>query len=118
MTAFLVEEDRTAHLVSAWERVLDRLERDVRLSERMLADLEADLEAGRDAGLGTWTPPALDGPLPASLVDRARELEQRQAALREGLARALADTRAGLARVRRTAFAEATCVPAYVDVSA
>jgi hypothetical protein len=118
VSALIVEEEGTAHLMVAWETVLDRLETDVRISEQMLADLEADLEIGRDAGVGTWTPLAVDGPLPEALVGRARELERRQAALREGLVRAMAETRAGLARVRRTAFAEATTAPAYVDVSA
>lgn len=118
MSALFAGEETTDRLVMAWEVVLDRLETDVRLSERMLADLEADLEIGRHAGLGTWTPHAVDGPLPEALAGRARELHERQVALREGLVRAMAETRAGLARVRRTAFAETASLPAYVDVSA
>lgn len=118
MSALVAEDETSACLADAWTAVLDRLERDVLIAEQLLADLEADLEAGRDAGLGTWTPPALDGPLPQVLVGRARDIERRQAALRERLTRSLADTRAGLARVRRTAFVAPTCAPAYVDVSA
>ena len=117
MSAVRAEAEHPGHLVVAWEAVLDRLERDVSLAEKLLAHPHADLEDIQE-GLGTWQAPQLAGPLPAALLARARDLERRQGAVREGLERALAGTRAGIERSRRTAFRETTAAPAYVDVSA
>jgi hypothetical protein len=117
VSAVLAEEERIAHLVVAWEAVLDRLERDVALAEKLLAHPHADLE-DLERSFGSWQPPELDGPLPEVLLPRAREVERREAAVREGLARALAGTRAGLERARRTSYAETPAAPAYLDVSA
>ena len=116
MSAVLAEEERTAHLVVAWLGVLDRLERDVSLAEELLARDPAGIDDVVPV-LGTWRVPDLDGSLPALLLGRARDLERRQAAVREGLARALAGTRAGIERVRRTSYADTPAAPAYLDVS-
>jgi hypothetical protein len=117
VSAVLAEEDHSAHLVVAWQAVLDRLEHDVSLAEKLLAHPHADLE-GLEEEFGTWQPPELGGPLPDVLLPRAREVERRQAAVREGLERALAGTRAGIERARRTSYAGTPAAPAYVDVSA
>jgi hypothetical protein len=118
VSAILAEEERTAHLVVAWQAALDRLERDVSLAEKLLAHPHADLD-DLEVGLDTWQPPLIDGPLPDVLLGRARDLGRRQDAVREGLTRALAGTRAAIERARRTSYAETpTAAPAYLDVSA
>ena len=117
MSTVLVEEERAAHLLVAWEAVLDRLERDVSLAEKLLAHPHADLQ-DLEASFGTWQPPVIDGPLPEALLGRARDLERRQDAVRAGLGRALVGTRAGIERARRASFADSPAAPAYVDVSA
>lgn len=62
-----------------WETVLDRLELDLMLSERKLADPDApDPEP--------WSEPHLPGPIPADLLDRARTLLSRQQEVRDRLA--------------------------------
>jgi hypothetical protein len=62
-----------------WENALERLELDVLLAERGLADAEAP-------GLEPWDEPDLVGPMPADLVERARAILARQRAVREGMA--------------------------------
>lgn len=70
-------EDERHHL--HWETTLDRLELDVLLSERSLADsLAPDLEP--------WDEPRLSGPMPADLVERARDILARQRAVRDRMA--------------------------------
>ena len=62
-----------------WETVLDRLELDLMLAERKLADPGApDPEP--------WSEPHLQGPSPADLGDRARTLLDRQQEVRDRLA--------------------------------
>ena len=51
----------------------------------LLDDLEAGLEAGHHLDPTGWTPPDLDGPLPASLTDRAADLLARIDARRREL---------------------------------
>ena len=119
MSAVPTQDDRDgqpAPGVVAWQIVLDRLERDVRLAEQVLAHPDPDV-AELEAALSPWQAPAV-GPLPHALLGRALHLARRLSAAREDLGRALAGTRADIERSRRTAFSEAPAAPAYVDVSA
>ncbi|ABL80288.1 MULTISPECIES: hypothetical protein [unclassified Nocardioides] len=58
-----------------WETALDRLELDVLLAERMLADPARTDRLTHDP----WDEPTLFGPIPADLVERALALRDRQA---------------------------------------
>ena len=58
-----------------WETALDRLELDVLLAERLLADPTRTERLAHDP----WDEPTLSGPIPADLVGRAVALRERQA---------------------------------------
>ncbi len=102
-------------LVQAWDQALTTLERDVVVAERMLAG-PLDAVPAAAAGSG-WEPPVLGGPVPRGLVARARDLVRRQSAVREGLGRALEQSRADLAQLRAGASGGVLSA-AYVDISA
>lgn len=102
-------------LVQAWDEALSSLEHDLVLAERMLAG-PLDAVAATVAGPG-WQPPLLAGPVPRGLVARARDLLRRQSLVREGLARALEQSRADLAQLRAGATGGLRSA-AYVDISA
>ncbi|WP_296606030.1 hypothetical protein [Nocardioides sp.] len=67
-----------------WETALDRLELDVMLAERTLADPSRDRHIGEP-----WDEPTLAGPIPADLVERALEIRERQLQVEAELARAV-----------------------------
>lgn len=99
----------------AWAEVLDQLERDAEMMER-LAGSDAP-EAGFQPA--PWEPPAIRGPLPDELLDRAREVQRRQDAARAALTEALAAVRDRQRLSRRPAALPVTPArPAYVDISA
>lgn len=78
-------EERAA--VVAWTAVLDSLELSV--DEAFAGTLPATSLVRQALALGNWTPPDVEGPIPAELVTRARriQLKQREAlsALRDDL---------------------------------
>jgi hypothetical protein len=100
----------------AWIEVLDRLERDVAAHEELLRRNNPFQPFEPEP----WQPPEVNGPLPDALLPRAREIHQRQTAVKAALAKAMVAIRAQQRRSdrpqRNTATAPAT--PAYVDVSA
>ena len=65
-----------------WETALDRLELDVILAERMLADPSRPAPA-------PWDETELEGPIPADLRDRALEIRTRQRRVHAELQQAL-----------------------------
>jgi hypothetical protein len=67
-----------------WETALDRLELDVLLAERLLAEPTRSERLAHEP----WDEPTLAGPIPADLVDRALALRERQAQVEVELARA------------------------------
>lgn len=95
-----------------WETALDRLELDVLLAERKLADPDApELEA--------WDEPDLVGPMPADLVDRALAILARQRVVRDRLAVTMQGLRRHHEFATRVDRATArTGRPVYVDVDA
>lgn len=104
-------------LVRAWEDALASLEHDVQVAERMLTGPYDVVPTAAAADTG-WQPPHLAGPVPSGLLVRARDLVRRQAAVRSGLARALAQTRSELGQLRAGTPGSAVRSAAYVDVSA
>jgi hypothetical protein len=60
--------------MTTWEDVLELLEADMTIAERLLAEPTEVAELS----LASWEPPELDEPLPAELVERALELRARQ----------------------------------------
>lgn len=101
---------RATEARSAWLAELDRLELDVLVLERRLA-------TASPPHASTWEPPSLTLPLPAELLDRAREIERRQlaalAALRDALD-GLGRQRALTQRMTQTAPER----PVYLDTRA
>ena len=71
-----------------WETALDRLELDVMLAERTLADPSRDRQIDEP-----WDEPTLAGPIPADLVERALEIRERQLQVEAELARAVGAAR-------------------------
>lgn len=103
-------------LVRTWEDSLTRLEHDVQVAERMLTG-PFDVVPTAAAGATGWQPPQLGGPVPDGLLARARDLVRRQAAVRAGLARALAQTRSDLEQLRAGVPGSAAPSALYVDIS-
>jgi len=71
-----------------WETALDRLELDVMLAERTLADPSRDRQIDEP-----WDEPTLAGPIPPDLVDRALEIRERQLQVEAELVRAVGAAR-------------------------
>lgn len=80
------QPDTSEHL--HWETALDRLELDVLLAERTLADPSRDRQIDEP-----WDEPMLAGPIPADLVARALEIRERQLQVEAELIRAIGVTR-------------------------
>lgn len=98
----------------AWTRELDRLEAGLLLAEHVATGTEGDQPPT------AWEPPAMPGPIPGSLVERATGLLDRLEAARESVARSLTDVQAQLGfanRVGDIAPAAAERRPVYLDVS-
>lgn len=101
---------------AAWESALDDLELTLEETEHLL---RGGHPAQDTAPQQTWTPPALPGPLPAELADRARELLARQQDLIARASQAATNLRTNASYVDRLADTRtAHRGPIYVDVSA
>ncbi|WP_049829097.1 hypothetical protein [Arthrobacter sp. RIT-PI-e] len=111
--------------LEAWSDALDFLE--VAIDDAIAGDLTDDF-GGTDlhdaalirqaAGLGSWTPPAGLGPLPAELVERALRINERQqdaAAQLTGELRTLRQHRSVLGSVQTAIAPEEKSV--YLDVT-
>lgn len=94
----------------AWGDALDALEIDLALAEQMLTLDRIAADPPR-----RWAPPANLGPMPASVVDRARALLDRQFEMSRRLSEAAALSRRQLnaATALRT---RSEAVPVYLDV--
>lgn len=98
-----------------WETALDRLELDVILAERLLADPSADPSDAAE----TWDEPRLEEPIPADLVARARELRGRQDRVQAALTARLGTLRREHAFAARVDRATSRCDrPVYLDITA
>jgi hypothetical protein len=99
----------------AWVSALDELELTLEQTERLLAGDLPEEAAGT-----AWTPPAIEGPLPADMLERARALLGRQRLLVARTQRAITGNRQQRGLVDRMAKAggRATPRPAYVDLTA
>ncbi len=100
----------------AWVRELDLLEADLHRAEAIAA------EGGPEADLAwdPWEPPAMPGPIPADLVDRATALLDRFEAVRSSLSRSLSAIQGQLgfaSRVGDISPAAGERRPVYLDVS-
>ncbi len=101
---------------AAWKSALDELELTLVQTERLLAG-----EDPATVEVAPWTPPQLETPLPAELLERATTLLGRQHNLAQRTAAAMTSTRQGLAYVGRVADASGAKHPArpvYLDVRA
>ncbi|GAW51208.1 MULTISPECIES: hypothetical protein [unclassified Nocardioides] len=84
----------TGHDVAArrhlhWENALDRLELEVDLAERLLADPTGEPVPDHEP----WDEPQFEGPIPAGLAERANAIRGRQRAVEAELVAALSATR-------------------------
>ena len=93
---------------AAWAEALDRLERDLHRMDRLLGAADVPDEPA-------WTPPTGLGPLPAHLLPRALELQERQGAMMTRLAGGLRETQHTRAYAEGQDRAERE-VPRYLDV--
>lgn len=105
-----------------WESVLAVLEEGVAACGRLLGQGgSGEHDAGRPARAGLppavvrWAPPAGLGPLPESLAERARALEEAQRALAARLGEARSSAADHLAAVRAIPARRADA-PVYLDV--
>lgn len=71
-----------------WETALDRLELDVMLAERTLADPSRGRHLDEP-----WDEPMLAGPIPADLVERALAIRERQLRVEADLVQAVGTAR-------------------------
>ncbi len=99
---------------AAWVEALTSLEMDVATAEAMLdSDHLPSVEAV--ARLSAWQPPTGLGPLPASLLDRARALADRQRSAAEAITRAMIANRRHLAALSEMS-ARPPSQPVYLDM--
>ena len=101
--------------VAAWEAALDELELSLDEAERLLEDRIAD-EVVTPRG---WVPPAIPAPLPAPLVQRARDLQARQQLVLAATVAVMSDARRNVALLDRVADVSGNRRaerPVYVDV--
>ncbi len=100
----------------AWDHELDRLEADLRRAEATAT--EANPETVRP--WHTWEPPAMPGPIPADLLDRATGLLGRIETAQNALTRSLSAVQDQLgfaSKVGDIAPAAGERRPVYLDVS-
>ena len=98
----------------AWVSALDELELTLEQTERLLAGDESAEVAAR------WTPPLIEAPLPADILERAQTLLARQRQMIERTAVRMTGQRKTMDLVGRMAQAggRAPARPVYVDLSA
>jgi hypothetical protein len=97
----------------AWVHALDELELTLEATERLL-------NGDFDAAVPMWTPPVLDGPLPAELAGRAQALQARQNLLINETVVAVAGTRQKLElldKLNGLAGARYAQRPVYLDLA-
>ena len=100
---------------AAWESALDDLELTLEETEHLLRGGQPLTESAEPAA---WVPPVMPCPLPAEMVDRARELLGRQQELILRATQAAASARTNASYVDRVTDNRAAARPLYVDVSA
>ena len=100
---------------AAWESALDDLELTLEETEHLLRGGQPLTESAEPAA---WVPPVMPCPLPAEMVDRARELLGRQQELILRTTQAAASARTNASYVDRVTDNRAAARPLYVDVSA
>lgn len=99
---------------AAWVAALDQLELEVDRAEAMLR--ENDPLAAPQVP-GSWTPPAIASPLPGDLVDRARDILDRQLAVSAEIAHTMMGNRRHAAYVRQLGTSARREIPVYVDTA-
>ena len=97
---------------AAWESALDDLELTLEETEHLLQGGQPPVDPA------AWVPPVMPCPLPAEMVDRARELLGRQQDLILRTTQAAASARTNASYVDRVTDNRAGARPIYVDVSA
>jgi hypothetical protein len=97
---------------AAWVAALDRLELDVDETERMMTGLPVSVAESQEH---RWTPPVGLGPLPASLNERAMQVNARQIEVARRIALALGATRREADLANRLSQNSGDAPPVYVD---
>lgn len=108
-----LSRERTMINHLAWEVALDRLELDLVMVERQLAQLDPP-------PLDLWDVPQIDEPIPADLLPRALDIQVRQAAVLRQVGQSLTTTRQQRAVTDRLTRASVNGLisSAYVDLNA
>lgn len=94
-----------------WATALDRLELELHRAEQLL-------RANAPTPTVAWEPPVMRAPLPTDLMPRARLILERQLALANDVALAVARTRRELALTAKVAETAPPEIPVYLDVTA
>jgi hypothetical protein len=109
-----LEQDWT----QAWTDALSVLEIDVEACERLLHAVHSGVELPEaDGTLGAWVPPTAIGPLPETMVERARTVLARQLEAAQALAQAASRSREQLAFADKVQTGRAPVRPVYVDAA-
>ncbi|MGN6242596.1 MAG: hypothetical protein ACTHQ3_02875 [Motilibacteraceae bacterium] len=98
----------------AWVAALDELELEVDRAEALLRGhdpLAPPLQQPQ------WVPPQLPGPLPEHLLERARDILDRQLAVSAEIAHTMMGNRRHAAYVRQLGSGARREIPVYVDAS-
>lgn len=114
MAADSVVSSPAAAWESAWSDALAALELDLTRAEHLLAD------PTRAADVPTrpaWVAPDLPGPIPESLVPRARAIADRQLRIAEALSRAVVAARGELRLTERLQAQNDRSTPVFFDAS-
>lgn len=102
--------------VDAWSTALDDLELDLADTQALITALHNGKPHADVAATRPWRPPTGLGPLPESLVERARVVLERQLRVSQQLASAVAVNRRHSRAAAAIRSAE-TAVPIYVDLA-
>jgi hypothetical protein len=113
-TTTVLEQDWTR----AWTDALSALEIDVQACERLLHAVHAGTELpDADGTLGSWVPPRDIGPLPETMVERARTVLSRQLEVARALAQAASQSRQQLAFADKVQTGRSPARPVFVDAA-
>jgi hypothetical protein len=104
--------DEVVDWTAAWIAALDRLELDVDETERMMTGLPVSVAESQEH---RWTAPTGLGPLPASLNERAMQVNARQIEVARRIALALGATRREADLAHRLSQNSGDAPPLYVD---
>jgi hypothetical protein len=98
-----------------WSTVLDHLEGEVLAAEQTMADGRAEEIAAWGRRTEDWVPPAMLGPVPDDLRERAMRLLQHQLAVAEALIERITQSQRQRDVAARMSYGRSRPVPSFID---